>query len=508
MKRLKTFLKTKTFATGCIFAVQLIIFITFISWFSSYVIYFYIFCLLLTFISVTGIFMEDGRGENKLSLLLFFILSPLFGGVFYYLFVSKKRSKRLWLPMDKVHKRYLKRMLQNENILAELEHESPLLAREAQYLYSTSGSPIYQNTEVTYLALGEIKYEYMLSELKKAKHFIFLEYFIISDGAMWDSILQILIAKIAQGVEVKLIYDELGSLGWISANFTQEMRELGIECYGFNPVDISVSGKANSRDHRKICVIDGKVGFTGGINIGDEYINQNERFGHWKDTAVMLKGEAVWTLTSLFLTMWEYVSDKETDVQKYQVTNNSYNEKGFVLPYSDIPNDAEYVGENIYISMIYNATKSIHICTPYLIIGERMKNALQTAARSGVDVTIITPFKADKWYIHVTTKSYYKSLIEAGVRIFEYTPGFIHAKSMVVDGINAVVGTINMDFRSFSLNFECGVWLYGLEAVKDIAADFAYTLSSSQEITLLQMEKYTQKYYFLLAFLRMFVGLM
>ena len=312
-------------------------------------------------------------------------------------------------------------------------------------------------------------------------------YFIIQEGAMWNDILKILIKKAQSGVLVRIIYDDMGCFLLLPKNYPEQLKKYGIECIVFNPFKPFLTVKQNNRDHRKIAVIDGKTAFTGGINLADEYINAIEKFGHWKDCAVMIQGDATWSFTVMFLQMWELCKNEPEDYQKYYPYENStYTDKttGYVQPYADSPMDTENVGEHVYLQIINNAKDYVYIYTPYLIIDDSMVSALTLAAKSGIDVRIITPHKWDRWVVHMTTRSYYRELIKAGVKIYEYSKGFLHAKTFVSDDMTATIGTTNLDFRSLYLHFECGVWLYNTTAVMELKNDFLHTLKECQPITL------------------------
>ena len=326
-----------------------------------------------------------------------------------------------------------------------------------------------------------ICFQFLSEELSQAKKYIFIEYFIINDGVMWRTILDILEKKAAEGVDVRLIYDGFGCLTTLPYKYDEEIRKKGIKCVIFNPFRPFLNIIQNNRDHRKLCIIDGWVGFTGGVNLADEYINQRERFGHWKDTAVMLKGEAVWNMTIMFLHMWDVIlrSREPVDYTKYlphAIHKEEFEGSGFIQPFSDTPLDHEIVGENVYMNIINRAKHYVYICTPYLIIDNEMMTSLCLAAKSGIDVRIMTPGIPDKKMVFLLTQSYYQQLIEAGVKIYEYQPGFLHAKSFVCDDEVAVVGTINLDYRSLYLHFEDGVWMYKNDAIADIKRDFLDTL--------------------------------
>ena len=376
-----------------------------------------------------------------------------------------------------------------------LREENPLMARQADYLTRMAHYPVYRNTQTKYYPDGESLFIDMVDALREAKHFIFLEYFIIDNGELWGTVLDILEKKAAEGLDVRLIYDDVGCVNTLPARFYKQLQERGIKCRVFNPFRPFVSIVLNNRDHRKIMVVDGHTGFTGGINLADEYINKKMRFGHWKDTGVRIKGEAVWNFTIMFLQMWCSITGDTRDLDPgsarafapRRYLDELPSDDGYVQPYGDSPLDEETVGENVYLQIISNARNYIYIFTPYLIIDNEMMTALCTAAKSGLDVRIVTPGIPDKRIVYLTTRSYYGQLLDAGVRIFEYNPGFIHAKCFVCDDEVAVVGTINLDYRSLYLHFECGVWMYGSRAVMEVKHDVMETLEVSTEVTAAEM---------------------
>lgn len=323
--------------------------------------------------------------------------------------------------------------------------------------------------------------------MKKAQKYIFIEYFIIKDGLMWQSILDILKEKVSQGVEVRVIYDDIGCFLALPKDYAMQLKNIGIKCEVFNPFRPVLTAIQNNRDHRKITVIDGKVAFTGGLNLSDEYINTYEKHGYWKDAVIQIKGKAAWSLTLMFLEMWELCCGIPDDIDCF-FPKNEVDERiesdGFVQPYSDSPVDNENVGEHVYLQIINNAKDYVYICTPYLIVDDSMVSALCLAAKSGVDVRIITPHIYDKALIHLTTRSFYRELIYGGVKIYEYSKGFMHSKIFVSDDQIATVGTTNLDFRSLYLHFECGVWMYNSKAVLQIKKDYFDTLNECTQITL------------------------
>ncbi len=411
------------------------------------------------------------------------LLFPVFGTCLYLLLSSDIGGKSFLREVEKATQSGTPYLNQSPEAVEELSEQSRAAASQANYLIHTAGYPVYANTDTEYLSPGEIFWVRLLEELQKAEKFIFIEFFIIGEGVMWDSVLRILEEKVAQGVEVRVMYDDVGSLKILPYHYDRTLREKGIRCAVFSPFVPAVSVKLNNRDHRKIVVVDGKVAFTGGINLADEYINRKERFGYWKDAGICLKGDAVWSFTVMFLESWQLATKQEQEYLRYKTEAPALpHTQGFVLPYGDAPGDHEAVGENVYLNLIHKAQRYLYICTPYLIVDNETLTALQLAAKSGVDIRIITPHIPDKWYVHLLTRAYYQQLVEYGVRIFEYTPGFIHSKTFVSDDEFATVGTVNMDFRSMYLHFECGVWMYGTPAAADVKRDFLQTQEQSQEI--------------------------
>ena len=380
-------------------------------------------------------------------------------------------------------------MKQNPEVAECLKEESPSAAVQSTYIHQYSSFPVHKNTTAEYFQVGDDMFPVLVRELEQAEHYIYIEYFIINDGVMWRTILDILERKASEGVDVRLIYDGFGCLTTLPYHYERYLRGKGIQCQVFNPFRPLLNIVQNNRDHRKICVIDGKTGFTGGINLSDEYINQKQRFGHWKDTAVMLKGEAVWNMTVMFLHMWNVIANSSDPIDHelhlpHHFHPDTFDSDGYVQPYSDTPLDGEIVGENVYLNIINRARKYVYICTPYLIIDNEMMTALCLAAKSGVDVRIMTPGIPDKKMVFLLTQSYYEQLLEAGVRIYEYQPGFLHAKSFVCDDEIAVVGTINLDYRSLYLHFENGVWFYKNKVIQDILADFQETLNYCDPVSI------------------------
>lgn len=376
---------------------------------------------------------------------------------------------------------------QNGIVIQEIQVQDRSAANQSRYIENYSFCPVYKNTTSEYLSPGEQMYERFLEKLKKAKHYIFLEYFIIEKGVMWNSILEILVEKVKQGVDVRVIYDDVGCLFTLPYDYDKHLEKMGIQCCVFNRFVPILSAHLNNRDHRKIAVIDGCTAFTGGINLADEYINVYEKYGHWKDSSIIIQGEGVWSFTVMFLSLWNYHRKTEEDYERFRPLtqqDEEFSSDGYVQPFTDSPLDDESIGETIYLNLINNAKRYVYINTPYLILDTEMITALSSAAKRSVDVRIVTPHIPDKWYVHAVTRANYEILVESGVKIYEYTPGFNHAKSFAVDDELGVVGTINLDYRSLFLHFECGVWLYQTKSIFEVKEDFLKTLEQSQVITL------------------------
>lgn len=439
------------------------------------------FCVLLYIVS------KDDNPAYKLAWIIPILLFPIFGGILYLCFGDKRPTKGMRRRMDKAAAKISAFSIADEDLLERVKERDRIAYGQMKYINNFAHYPAYENTDAKYFKSGEDCFPVMLEELKKAKQFIFMEYFIVEEGGMWGKILEILNQKVLEGVEVRIIYDDMGCVALLPYKYYESLEQMGIQCVAFNPVIPFFSLVMNHRDHRKITVIDGKVGFTGGFNIADEYINEKERFGYWKDTGVMLKGDAVWNLTTMFLITWNSIKNSKTeDVRKYMpsIDKDALIEKeGYVQPYGDSPLDRENVSESVFLNMINGAQDYIYLTTPYLVIDNEMMTALLLAAKRGVDVRIITPGIPDKRYVYILTQSYYSQLVNGGVKIYQYNPGFVHAKSFVCDDKFAIVGTINMDYRSLYLHFECGVFFYGTLVVQEVKEDLLETMEYSTQQT-------------------------
>lgn len=432
----------------------------------------------------------------KITWLAFMIVNSILGALFYILFANKKFTKK-----EKIRNAPTLKSLntaldspESNGVSSSLEPiKDGDIYNLASYIRKYSFTDTYTNTRTTYYPWGEKAFPVMVEKLKKAKHYIFMEYFIIDPGKFWDTILEVLLEKVKEGVEVRLIYDDLGCLSTLPDDYDKYLNSQGIKCYRYSPLKPIIDIRMNNRDHRKIMVIDGHTGFTGGINIADEYINEIVRFGKWKDNAIMLEGDGVFGLTNLFLSTWVRITQEETPdfkeylPAKYALEVEPIRAKGYVSVYGSIPYTYETVGLNIYEMLCYTAKKTLDISTPYLILNKEMENAICNAAKSGVRVRLLTPHVPDKRTVFELTRANYRMLLRSGVEIYEYTPGFVHAKMFVVDGRIATVGTINLDYRSLFLHSENGCLLYETDSIKDIQKDFDETFKVSEKFYL---EKY------------------
>lgn len=483
MHKLLHFLISKTFIVGIILFLQFLFLLWVILTLSDYFVFVYIFLILLSLIISVYVINKNENPSYKLAWVFVILLFPLVGGVIYLMFGGQKMPKELLKQNLNAHNELAKIIMKDVPIV---ELEDLDANKQSTYIYKSSHFPLYEHTETKFLPTGEVKFEVLLEELKKAEKYIFMEYFIIMEGVMWNTILDILVEKVKQGVDVRVMYDDAGCLATLPHNYDKYLQTLGIKAKVFNPMRPLLAVQLNNRDHRKIVVIDGVVGFTGGINLSDEYINVRKIHGHWKDSSVMLKGAAVFSLLAMFIQFWNFDEEQKESIFDYYVGADvlkQYKNDGFVQPFADAPTDGELVGENSHINLINNAKRYVYIQTPYLIIDNEMRTALTLAAKSGVDVRIIVPHIADKKFVYEMTKSNFGPLLAQGVRIYEYTPGFIHAKTLVSDDDTCIIGTINFDYRSYFLHFECAAWFYKSSCVKELHDDFLHTLSVSHEIS-------------------------
>ncbi|MCI7321944.1 MAG: cardiolipin synthase [Lachnospiraceae bacterium] len=444
---------------------------------------------------------RDIRTSYKMSWIFLILFLPVFGIPAYFIFGRSGLTKRTRERMGVVIDRIKSFRLEDEAVLKALEEEDFYAAQQSRYLTVNAGYPLYREDTTRYFSRVEDLYLQLLSDLRGAKKFIFMEYFIIEQGKMFDTILEILEEKAALGVDVRLIYDDVGCIQTLPPKFYLTLEAKGIHTVVFNPFRPFLSIIMNNRDHRKITVIDGQIAYTGGFNLADEYINEKMKYGRWKDAGIRMTGACVWNFTSMFLEMWDFINRTESDYEFYRSASipeiSSHTEDatavhsadasesgGFIQPYSDSPLDHEDVGENVYLQLIEHAKKYVYIFTPYLIIGSEMKIALVNAAKCGVDVRIVVPGIPDKKLVYLLTQANFSHLIKGGVKIYKYEPGFIHSKCFVVDDVYATVGTVNLDYRSLYLHFECGTFQYKTRAVPQVKEDMLETFGVSHEVTL------------------------
>ncbi len=508
MFRLLKVLTHRIFWVAVSIVIQLAVLLVMLLRFNEYYQQFHIVCALFSAVIVICIIGDRSNPAYKIAWIVPIMLFPIFGWLLYLLFGGNRLSKLVRKKMQ-----FLSEVMQQElgntgNAEALLQSVGDDAAHMARYIERVADCPVFSNTNTEYFPSGELQLASMLQELRKAERYIFLEFFIIEPGKMWDSILSILEEKAAAGVDVRVMYDDMGCMFSLPRHYAQQLKAKGIDCRVFNPFRPVLSVRMNNRDHRKMLIVDGVAAYTGGINLADEYINEKVRFGHWKDTGLLVRGDAAWSMTVMFLAMWDAIAGNREEFAPFRPVQDSVGGSGFVQPYGDSPLDDEPVGETVYLNLINKAKRYIYLTTPYLIIDHATSMALASAAKAGVDVRIITPHIPDKKVVFELTRAHYQQLVEAGVQIFEYTPGFIHAKIFAVDDCYGTVGTINMDYRSMFLHFENGVALYQTSSILDIKRDFLETQAFSHQVTLDECRKIALPRRILRALMRVFAPLL
>ena len=511
LKKLLSLIFHRSVIVAVLIVVQVAILIAAMFQFSGNFVYLYWAFFALSVAAVLIIVERQTEPGYKIAWIILILLFPIFGWLFYLVCGGNRLSARLRRKMRGMDHRLLE-VLGPDRKAEELQPFGRDAVVQSRYLEQYARCPAYTNTRTEYFPLGDDAFPRMLEELRKARRYIFLEYFIIERGVFWDSIVEVLRERRAAGVDVRVIYDDVGCLDKLPTRYAREFEaETGIPCCVFNRFRPILSIRMNNRDHRKLMIVDGQVAFTGGINLADEYINVKSRFGHWKDSAILVRGEAAWSMTVMFLTMWEYIRNVEEDYARFRPAELPPEVLGtdcYVQPYTDSPLDNEPVGETVYLNLITKAERYVYLTTPYLIISDSVNVALCNAAKSGVDVRIITPRIPDKKLVFELTRAHYEPLLEAGVKIFEYRPGFIHAKDSVVDDVYGTVGTINLDYRSMFLHFENGVWLCHDPTILDIKADFLDTQAKCIPITLEECRRHAWPRRLLRAVLRIVAPLL
>ncbi len=464
--------------------INLLWILTVFFWLESYFAVIHIVTLIAAFLLVVGICGKQENSAFKLPWIILILVSPVLGCTLYFFFGRKNATQKMAQRFAKLDGELLPLLQQEEAVMAALESQNQMVANQFRYLQRYAAFPVYRNTDLVFHPEATDAFEDLLQALSQAKEFIFMEYFIVQEAKSFARLKAVLADRVQHGVEVRFLYDDFGSGTYLDAKFTKRMKAIGVQCRVFNPMLPILDSFMNNRDHRKITVIDGKVGFTGGYNLADAYYNLVHPYGYWKDTGVKLTGDAVRSLTVMFLEIWNAVEKSDDSYEKY-LPPLAYQakEQGFVQPFADSPIDDEVVGENAYLNLIKSAKHTVYATTPYLIISDEMLRELCMAAQRGVDVRIVLPGISDHPFIHWLSRSYYPMLAKKGVRIFEYTPGYIHAKQILGDGETAIVGTVNLDFRSMYHHFEDGVLFYGYSAIAQVAEDFEKIFSVSQEVT-------------------------
>lgn len=481
----KKLLMNKLLASAILIALQLLLVSLAYFYLKSSVILKWLFRLTSVAVVIFLVAKEEASSYKIIWIVLIFFF-PFVGGILYVFLGNKKPAKKLRSAFDQQNEQIELNRLNND-LISKIPDED--IRGQLTYLKNQGFTTCY-GQNIQYFSSGEAAFEPLLKALKNARKYIFMEFFIVEEGYMFDTILTILKQKAKEGVEVRMMYDDVGSLTKLPRKYYQELEKYGIQSVAFNPFVPVISLAMNNRDHKKIVVIDGVIGFSGGFNLADEYINKVERFGYWKDSGIMLQGQAVWSLTMMFLASWNATLNTTEDYHRYFPQQSGFNQRdGLVVAYTDSPLDSEQVGEIVYLNMIDQAHRYIYISSPYLILDDLLQNALINAAARGVDVRIVTPAIPDKKIVFKVTRSYYHVLIEHGVHIYEYSPGFIHAKNFLADDRCATVGTINLDYRSLYLHFENGIYLYDCACLKDMKADFMDIFAKSHEMTLEEVVK-------------------
>ncbi len=475
----------------CLLLLQVLVLLGAMLWFEEYLPHIFSGHWIIAAVMVMYLVNSRLDPTAKITWLVIIIPLPIFGALLYFFTqveLGQSEEKKRLRQLAEASRQDLP---QDPDTMAAFELENPGGAALAKYVAASGCYPVFAGDEVTYFPLGEDKFAQLLIELEKAEKFIYLEYFIVDEGLMWGKMLEILARKAARGVDVRVMYDGTCEFALLPKGYPKRLKKLGIQCKVFAPVTPLVSTHYNYRDHRKILVIDGHTAFNGGVNLADEYINHVEVFGHWKDTAVMVKGEAAKSFTRMFLQLWNLT--EKTPVPMPACPTVPGSARGYVMPYADDPLDGEKVGKRVYMDLLNRAKRYVHIMTPYLILDAELENTLIYAAKRGVEVKLLLPGIPDKTVPYALAKTHYRALLDGGVKIYEYTPGFVHAKVFVVDDYEAVVGTINLDYRSLYHHFECATYLCGVDCIGQMEADYASCIQKSRAVTYQTIKK--EKWY-------------
>lgn len=508
MARLKRILGSKILLILLLFLGQVLVLILGVYWVSSWLLPLYIAMYVLGIGVVIYVINSKVSPGYQISWLCIAAAFPLVAGLLYLLFGAKRVAPKFRREhLQSILK--FRPLLSKEDDLKLLSEEDDAAYKQAKYLNDYSFFPVYRGSSAVYFDTGEKMFEEIIRQLKSAKRYIYIEMFIMQEGKLLNTVVDILEQKAKEGVDVRCIYDDMGCAMYLPSKYYKTLQAKGIKCEVFNPMRPMLMVTMNNRDHRKLVIIDGRVAFTGGINFSDEYINEVQIYGHWKDAGIMVKGPAVNNMAIMFLQFWQSEAEYSLSIPKHEEDEFELEaEGGYVQPFSDSPTDSEDIAKNSHLNMIWEARDSVYIMTPYLVVDNEILSALKQAAKNGVDVRIIVPHIPDKWYVLETTRASYRELVSAGCKIYEYTPGFIHSKVIMSDKKMAIIGTINMDYRSYFLDFECGVFVYNMKMIEDVVADFDNTFKESQLIDMDEIQKVSFFRRLVRAVLRLFAPLM
>ncbi len=481
--------------TGRIFSIlpaivlQAIIIFAIVEWLAPFATLFYSVLSVLSALFVLFLISKRDEGAYKMLWLLVMFVAPLPGAFMYLLYGNKRTGKALEQRIKSIADSIPLELNDDAETQELLRQDDKRVAQTFAYVKKITGFPVLRNDTAVYFPVGELLFEQMMAALKEAKRYVFIEYFIVQEGVLWESMVNVMEQKVQEGVDIRVLYDDIGSIGTFSARNRASLMKKGIKCEKFNPL-IVLSGALNNRDHRKIMVVDGTVAFSGGINLADEYINEEHPFGHWKDIGFRITGDAVRSYAYMFIEFWNASSQNKitkdltgSDFAETRVTEME-NFDGYVQPYYDSPNREEAASNNLYIDLLGQSKEYAWFYTPYLLLGDGLREAFVRAAKRGVDVRIVMPGIPDKKPVYRMSRSYYEELLEAGVRIFEYTPGFVHAKACLADDCIGSIGTVNLDYRSLYLHYECNALFYKASLLSDLKKDFTESMHVSRERTL------------------------
>lgn len=491
MKRIVSNIKnnSKFIINVLLIVIQLVIFGLLIYKFREHALAAYWVVEAIAILVVLYIIYQNKSASYKISWIVFVLTLPIVGILLFLLWGDSRISEKSLTFLNTINKNTFGKLQQNKDVYHEIKDSG--IKKQVDLVWFLGNTPVWKNTKTEYLKLGEIMHQANLDIINQAEKFIFLEYFIVTSGKMYDELMATLYAKAEAGVEVRMMVDAGGSMTTMPKDFFKTCADHKIQCVPFNPLSASLYRFISFRDHRKMTIVDGNIAVAGGINIGDEYINEIEVHGHWKDMALRIEGDAVYSMTAMFLNMWEYVTKEQTELEDYRGTNESPQSDEFVMPFCDGPMNTKEPIENTYMNLFVNAKRYIYITTPYLILDTDLINCILMAARSGVDVRIITPGIPDQKIVYATTRSFYGTLLAEGVRIYEYTPGFLHGKVLVTDDEVSIVGSINMDYRSLTWNYEYGTWIHNSKTVMDIKEDLLSIIEVSHEVLYADWKKST-----------------